>query len=273
VSGLTGSTPQQRLTLQKHKTRFFDPNHFVVYCRQMIEDRPINKEEEALLSVVRKYSGGSPYKTISYNQISADDWNSFSDDVIKKIIEEYIKADEVDYIRLRWFYRRLAQIGHPGSVDVTLDNIETLGPCFASICTYIASLQAIGQARWLAVGTRLLALLDDAEVRENEYFRLSILSLFSRNPEINHFKQLAKLYRGGDPFAKREVLLAAKVSGAIDWVREHKESFEGMDPWQKIAFLYCCHDFPRDERKYFINRWKFERPFEATLASWAKAGM
>jgi hypothetical protein len=91
VSGLTGSTPQQRLTLQKHKTRFFDPNHFVVYCRQMIEDRPINKEEEALLSVVRKYSGGSPYKTISYNQISADDWNSFSDDVIKRSLRNTLK--------------------------------------------------------------------------------------------------------------------------------------------------------------------------------------
>ena len=264
---------QQRLILQRHKTRFFSPEDFGKYCQKMIEDRPINEDEEELLEIVEKYSGGSPYKSISYNQIDADDWNALSDDSITRIIEEYIQADEVDYIRLRWFYRRLAQIGHPGAVDVTLDNLEFLTPCFASICAYIASLQEVEASRWRKIGTRLLKLLDLEEVRESEYFRLSILSLFSRNPEINHFKRLQRLYQSSDSFAKREVLLAAKTSGAVDWLREHKEDFDAMDQWQKRAFLYCTHDFPADERKFFIRRHQFERPFEATLASWAQAGV
>jgi hypothetical protein len=66
--------------------------------------------------------------------------------------------------------------------------------------------------------------------------------------------------------------LAAKTSKAIDWVREFKEDFEGMDRWQRMAFPYCCHDFPADERKYFINRWTFDRPFEAELARWSRRG-
>jgi hypothetical protein len=45
-----------------------------------------------------------------------------------------------------------------------------------------------------------------------------------------------------------------------------------MDQWQKMAFLYCFHDFPSDERKYFVGRWTFARPFETVLALWAKAG-
>jgi hypothetical protein len=151
-------------------------------------------------------------------------------------------------------------------------NIGTLTPCFASICTYIASLQGLDPERWLDIGARLVDLLDMNEVRESEYFRLSILSLFLRNSDINHFRHLQRIYQSSDSFAKREILLAARMSGAIDWLREHKEDYNGMDGWQKIAFLYCCHDLPKDERKYFIGRWTFDRPFEATLASWAKDG-
>ena len=100
---------QQRLTLQRHKTRFFYPDAFEQHCRSMIEDRPINIEEEIILKIVRKYSGGNPYATISYNQISAEDWGQFSPELVRKIIEECIEVTEVDFIRLRWFYRRLAQ--------------------------------------------------------------------------------------------------------------------------------------------------------------------
>ena len=263
---------QQRLTLQRHKTRLLSSKEFTAYGERMIEDRPINDDEEDLLEIIEKYSGGSPYKAISYNQIDPEDWESLSDDAITRVIEDYIDSKEIDFIRLRWFYRRLAQIGHPGGVDITLDTMEVLTPCFASICSYIASLQDLDGEKWLDIGERLLKLLSVDEVRENEYFRLSILSLFSRNAEINHFLKLRRLYQGSDSSAKREILLAAKISGSIDWIRQHKESYDGMDHWQKMAFLYCCHDLPRDERRYFLNRCKFDRPFLSTLAVWAKDG-
>jgi hypothetical protein len=44
-----------------------------------------------------------------------------------------------------------------------------------------------------------------------------------------------------------------------------------MDPWQKMAFLFCCADFPVDEKRYFISRWTLVSPFDITLAKWAKA--
>jgi len=156
---------------------------------------------------------------------------------------------------------------------VTLENIDDLTPCFASICTYLASIQTIGSDQWLEIGTRLLGLLNAEEVQESEYLRLSVLSLFSRNSHLNHFSGLAKDYNGSDAFAKREILLAAKTCGATDWLREHKESCNAMDNWQKSAFLYCCRDFPRDERRYFVNRFKFSRPFESVLADWVKSAV
>ncbi|MHC2623873.1 hypothetical protein ACVIW2_005905 [Bradyrhizobium huanghuaihaiense] len=263
---------QQRLTLQKHKTRFFRPDAFSAYCAGMIEDRPINSEEAQILRLVQRYSGGDPYRTVSYEEIRPEDWTAFSETLLRRVIEEYVGSGEPDFIRLRWFYRRLAQIGHPGAIRASLENIESLTPCFASICSYLASVQNISRDDWLSIGAKLIELLETPSISDSEYFRLSILSLFSRNSSINHFSELAKRHAGSDPFAKREILLAASASNATDWLREFKEDFEGMDAWQRRAFLFCARSFPPDERKFFINRWNFPRPFDAIVAKWAKKG-
>lgn len=262
---------QQRLMLQQHKTKFFEPEKFRALCQEMIEDRPISSDEDKVLKLIRRYSGGDPYRNISYNDISVEDWKAITEDIVRGIIEAYINKDQVDYIRLRWFYRRLSQIGHPGAIDVSISEIERLGPCFANICSYLASVQAVDPERWKTIGSALLRLLDADEVRGNEFFRLSILSLFSRNAHIDHFTALASRFQTSDPYARREIFLSAKQNGAFDWLREHKENYQNMDPWQKMAFVFCASGFPPDERKYFIGRWHFDRPFETVLAKWAKS--
>ncbi|HBK64522.1 MAG TPA: hypothetical protein DD000_13630 [Cyanobacteria bacterium UBA11166] len=122
----------------------------------------------------------------------------------------------------------------------------------------------------MRVGTILLDLLDSNEVRGNEYFRLSILSLFTKNQYINHFSNLARRYTSSEPFVRREILLSAKQNLAFDWLREHKESYQTMDYWQQIAYIYGSSGFPKDEKKYFLNRLTLTRPFETVLAKWAK---
>lgn len=263
---------QQRLMLQRYKTKYFQPSEFRAICKEMIQDRPINSNEMDLLAIIKKYTDGNPYRTISYNQISSEDWQSISETTIRGIIEEYISKPQIDYIRLRWLYRRLSQIGHPGAIKVSLENLEKLGACFSTICSYLASVQSVDPADWNNIGNNLLNLLGLDEVKENEYYRLSILSLFSRNIHINHFSALARIYQSADPFVRREIMLAAKINGAFDWAREYKESFQTMDSWQKIAFLYCISGLPSDEKKYFINSLSLFRPFEVTLAKWSKSG-
>ncbi len=261
---------QQRLMLQKHKTKFYNSNEFQSLCKEMLEDRPIDKNEERLLGIIHRYTGGSPYISITYNDIKPEDWEQFSVKIVSDIIKEYLSRDEIDYIRLRWFYRRLAQVGHPGALDVSIENIPKLGPCLASICTYIASIQSIEAEQWKLLGEKLLQLLDSEEIAINEFFRLSILSLFTKNEHINHFASLSKMFSHSDPFARREIILAANKNGAIDWLREQKESYPQMDPWQKMSFLYCVSGFPKDEKKYFINRSNYDGTFDKILAKWSK---
>ena len=261
---------QQRLMLQRHKTKLMQPNEFATVCNNMITDRPISSEEDIVLNVIRKYSRGNPYRVISYNNISTADWKKLTDGIIRNIIVGYIQSESIDYARLSWFYRRLSQVGHPGAIDVSLEYLEQLGPCFSTICMYLSSVQEIDSERWKNIGASLLALLDSEEVRQHEFFRISILSLFSRNPHIDHFPQLVSRFQSSDPSMRREILLASACNNAVDWIREQKEQYQGMDPWQRRAFLYCVAGLPADEKRYFLNRQSFQRPFERVLAKWAR---
>lgn len=264
---------QQRLTLQRHKTQTYNSEEFKKLCPSMIEDRPISSDEDKILRIIRKYSDGNPYIAISFNKISDEDWLSISDEIITKIIKDYLDKDQVDYIRLRWFYRRLTQIGHPGAVDISisLQEIENLSPCLANICAYFTSVQSIEKNKWIQIGERLLSLLNSDEIKSNEYLKLSLLSLFTKNKYINHFSKLTEQYASSDPFVRREILLAAKQNHAFDWLRDYKENYQLMDPWQKNAYLYAISGLPQDEKKYFINNLCTSiRPFEKILAKWVK---
>lgn len=262
---------QQRIILQQHKTALYNTEEFQKYAANMIEDHPINAQEDKILQIIRRYSNGNPYAVITYNQVSSEDWREFSEELISGIINDYISKDPIDYIRLRWFFRRLAQIGHPGALGATIANIDLLQPCLPNICAYISSIQSVPVDDWKRLGGNLLDLIDTDQNYDDIFSRLSILSLFTKNGHINHFERLARSFDGSDPSSRREILLAAKINGATDWLRNHKESYASMDPWQKTAFIFCISLFPKDERMYFARSIKADCAFDDCLLQWVRA--
>lgn len=261
---------QQRLMLQRHKTRIYSATDFQNFCSSMIEDRPISKEEDNVLKLINRYSNGDPYTTIFYNDITEEDWVSINDEIITNIIGEYLSQTPIEYDRLRWFYRRLTQIGHPGGIDVTLENIERLTPCFANVCMYLGSVQRIQPEKWKDIGNQTLALLETEVVKTNEYFRLLLLSLFTRNEHINHFSTLIRAYTYSEAFVRREIILSARQNSATDWLREQKENYINMEAWQQMAYIYSISRLPREERNYLINRYSYPRPIMEVLSKWSK---
>jgi len=261
---------QQRLILQRHKTKIYSTIEFKSLCSDMIEDRPISLQEDTILKLINKYSNGDPYRIVFYGDISEQDWNSITDEIISGIINDYLNKSTIEYDRLRWFYRRLTQIGHPGGVDVSLANIEKLTPCFANVCMYLGSVQKIPVDKWVSIGDQLLRPMETEIVQSNEYFRLLLISLFTKNQYINHFASLVHDYQKSEAFIRREIILSAKQNHAVDWLREQKESFINMESWQQMAYIFSISDLPLEERKYFINRFKYSRVLMSVLAKWAK---
>lgn len=262
---------QQRLQLQKSKTRILEPSDLKAFCKQMIEDRPINDFEEQIVDIIRKYSKGNPYRTVYLSELSDEDVKIFQPEIVEKVLSDYLAEGTPDFIRLRWFLRRLSQVGHSAALEFCLNNFEKLAPAISDVCHYFVSVSRNSGINWGSVGNKLIGLLENEIVRSNEYFQMSILSLFNKEPQLNHIPHLVSLYKGSSNFLKREIILAAAESGHADWIRELKEEFSGMDPWTRRALIYATRRLPIDERKFFLRTITSNNLLESIITGRAKA--
>lgn len=262
---------QQRLLLQRHKTRIFDHNEFRAHCLAMIEDHPVNPFEKELISIIGQHSHGDPYRMIWLNELSDQELMKFTPAVLEKIIMDYLSKSEPDYIRLRWFIRRLAQVGHPAAVNVLLREFTRLLPAMSEVCRYFLAVSNTSQFEWDVVGHNLLEFMSDQIIASNEYYQLSILSLFSAQSQLDHLPSLLGMYNKSSSLLRREILLCATNHGAVDWLRERKEEYPTMDPWNRRAFLCSTHLLPREERKFFLRQIPSDGPLEKMITEWAKS--
>jgi len=109
---------QQRLMLQRHKTRIMNPVEFKNVYDGILENRTQFEDVDEIYEIIDKYSDGDPYATIGYLEMDDEDRESITEEIIERIIDEYLEEQSIDYSSLKWFYRRLSQIGHPGAMNV-----------------------------------------------------------------------------------------------------------------------------------------------------------
>jgi len=144
-------------------------------------------------------------------------------------------------------------------------------PATSEICRYLIAVGERGvELDWAGIGERLLSLLQKQVIQSAEYFQLSILSLFGRNTQLDHFATLLENYRSASPFARRKIILAAAAAHHGDWLRELKEDVPSMDPWSRRAFLCASRELPKEERRFFL---KFASPdcvLESLISDWAR---
>ena len=235
---------QQRLTLQHRKTHVFNAIEFRAYCEGRGGDVPRSEKEKVVLEVIKAHAKGDPYVFILV-EIEEDFQGSdiFNEAVLTQIVQDYLMEDPIDHVRLRWLFRRLAQTGHPAALRVVLDNLDKLEPCLSSVCAYIGHVKDVEEERWREIGPELLKRLEDSWLGDSEFSRMSVLSLFSRQSQMDHFPVLARRFDVSNRHEAREILLAGYANGSADWLRERKEDFDAMDAcrrWPLSIAFRCC---------------------------------
>ncbi|MTJ49029.1 RNA-directed DNA polymerase [Dolichospermum sp. UHCC 0259] len=262
---------QQRLILQRGKTKIYNSDDFENHCIEMTKNQPINKYEEEILNIISDHSTGNPYVTIKIEDLSGNQLELFKEEVIENILGSYLNIDQPNYTRLRWFLRRLSQIGIPSAVEFCIAHIEILTPAISEVCHYLLSVNNNFKGNWKILGSNLFQILDNEIVRSNEYFQITILSLFSRNSLLNHSNLLITLYKSSPNSLRREILLSAYAQNMGDWIRELKEDYSSLDIWCKRAFIIASISLPMDERKFFLNHIKDNDILNELLIKWATA--
>lgn len=253
---LAGALDQyHKLTLNRSKTHIVPAATFRDLARDKAEDQPINSREASVLKIIKTYSKG-PYVAIPVSHLTAQDLAQLSQAALEDILSAYLAAPDRDYIRLRFFLRRLAQVGVPGAVEFLVKNLPRLLPAFAEVASYLNAATGQYKGSWPSLGHDLLPLLDSPIAKESEYIQLVVLGLFAKIAELDHVDKLLNRFNSSGTSAQREIVLAAANAGADAWLRTLNADFSRYDPWLRRALAHASRVFPKDERRFWIKEVK-----------------
>ncbi|MEA4914352.1 MAG: RNA-directed DNA polymerase [Christensenella sp.] len=263
---------QQRLVLQQQKTRIMSNFEFELVCSDNISVTPINEAEQEIVQIFQSRSV-DPYSFISISSLTDEERSLLSKEKIESVINEALLGDK-NYSKIRWFYRRLSQVGTPNAIDISLVKFQVLLPALNDIMQYFASVAFLSKEKQPIIGEHLLAILDDRLVKSNDFFQICILNLFTVTNQFNNIARLVSLYDSASINVQREILLAAIPAKCSSWVSEHKEKYLTMSPWCKRAFILASSILPTDEKDVFLG--KIVKPslsnddvLEQSLIKWA----
>lgn len=246
----------QRLTLNRQKTDVKPGSEISSTASRMMIDDPINKAEKRILYVLRtnlEERGeveGDDYSTIQLSDLDKADAAAFSPRLIESVFEPYL-AGQGSYLRLRWFLRRLGQIGAPGGLEYVAANIDRFAPAIVDAVRYLGSAAVTYEGSWPSLGALLIKALDNPLVRANEYLQVSIIGLFWRVTDLNHIRALLGQYQHSGPSVRREIALAASAQIGSDWIRQHLNSLTEMDVWLRRAVLHAMRGLPEPDRRRY----------------------
>jgi len=264
---------QQRLTLQNQKTKIHsDMTIFNNHCNNMIQDQPINNQEKEILKIIKKKGlGKNPYERINIQDLEEKDLKYFTTEIIENIFKEYLNGEDSNFTRLRWFLRRLSQVGIAAGVNFCIQNMHSMTPALSDVCHYLISSSENYKADWKTQGDLVIERLNSDLIKSNEYFQISLLNLFSKNKDLNHIDILINMYQNVSPSLRRKIILTAYINNSASWIRELKESYTSMDIWSKRSFIIAVSCLPRDEKKFFLGAIPNDNILNTILKQWAKS--
>jgi hypothetical protein len=176
-----------------------------------------------------------------------------SSENISNVLSSYLEQSQPNYVRLRWFLRRLSQVGAPGGVEYVVNNLGRLLPAIGDVAGYLKAAEENYQGEWKHIGGKLVEALSLPLIQSNEYLQLVLLGLFSRIRDLNHAEDLVAMFDRSGPLARRKVVLATIHAGAYPWLRTLRFDMAKSDPWLWRAVLYSAQTFPEDEKDHWIR--------------------
>ena len=238
---------QQRLTLNKQKTKIMEVQEFQAAARAHLVDSPLNDDEERILKIIRNHSGGDPYAPVSLKDLTDEEVEALNSEVIEPLLELYLSQELINFPRLGWLIRRLSQVGTPSALEFVLSNIGKLTPVLGDVARYVINAGRNYSGPLPDVGERIIDALRSGIVARNEYLQLVLINLFAGLPGLNHIGQLTQLYDRSAPSIRREIVSAATAAGERYWIKERKAEFANTDPWLRRAIIAGSRSLPEDE--------------------------
>lgn len=239
-----------RLTLQAHKTKLMSTESFIrteLVDPESLEDASIQDKLDAIADAIAMYSEGDEEfdEELDKNQLVRENLAE---------LFELVMADDVPHYGLaKHLLRRATSLRTVVLRNLVLGNLEKLVPAYREAVHYLTAISKDERAR--EVG---MALIDHALASRHKH--LPYLHEWTADflikkclPELSVEVQ-KYLANNEQRLGLRQIALAARQLGAVDWVRERKETWQNSGPWDKRAILWASQALSVDEMNYWLKR-------------------
>ncbi|HEY4032652.1 MAG TPA: RNA-directed DNA polymerase [Ktedonobacteraceae bacterium] len=265
---------EQKLGLQTHKSKILSADEFLEHANRMIAEMPHTSLERDIVEVIDRYTNGDRYRNIDFAFLSEDDLKILNQQNLELLLTSYLDQNEPDFIRIRWLFRRLAQVGVPGAVPLAVAKLEQFSPALADLAGYLLSAR-FSYSDWEHLGDQILRVLELPIIQHSEYLRVILMDLFVHIPSLDHAGSILQKYptTQSSMVRRKIVRMATKSKGGDHWLRPRKEEFLSTDdPWLKRAFIAGALAFSRAERTQWLEQIEKEgTELEKFVARWARS--
>jgi exonuclease III len=242
------------LALNRGKTSVEQSEAIVEKARMMIREETPRAREEAFLQLLEKLGADKdPYESIDLEAAKKLAPEAISEEAMEEILSAHLTAERVDYKQLGWLLRRFSQVGAPGGVPYVLKNFDKFAPVIGDAAQYLAAAGEHWDRGLKDLGASILQHADSSIVKKSPYLEMILYGLFSLEADLNHFEGLAKRFGRLSAEARREIILAARAAGSIDWLHEVRKKTGSFDAWMRRAFVYSSEILPAKQQEECLD--------------------
>lgn len=243
-----------KLTLNKSKTRLLNGSSWLADVDRMLANRPINTDEESIIGEIQSVDGPS-HMVMAPAKVPPSLSKLLTNKKVTSVLHAYLSEKDIDFVRMRYFLRRISQTQTPAAVEFVVENMEQMTPALADAVRYLRSAIRVYKGDHALLGDKLIGALDGPVVSSNPYITAMILSLFANVSTLDHIPKLIQVFDNLPSMAQREIVLAASNASANEWLRSLK-GLNNQDPWVRRAIILSAASWSDDERRHWAKTQK-----------------
>jgi hypothetical protein len=148
----------------------------------MLIDDSVNEAEEEMVKALRRRLeeigeiDEDEYPDLELSDLDKADAELFSADLLESVLEAYLTSSPTSYLRLRWFLRRIAQVGADGAVEYVASKIDQFAPAIVDAVRYLTAAAVTYSGSWAPLGQKLIRSLNNRLIRASEYLQVPLLA-------------------------------------------------------------------------------------------------
>ena len=261
------------LTIQPQKTTILTKDEFQKRFLKSLEQRELDSMSTKFAKLIGELGLSNPYAEIDYSDLSPGQRALVDSLNLKQLFREEAKADNPDFMVIRFVLRRMAQFGDGSLADEVLDLLDNLYPIFPHIIEYLKSLRNLDPTQCDRIGGKVVDAVQHSIISELEYHRMWGLDLFSSSTKWNHADEFFQMLgHASDAVSRRKLILAMGRVQHRHWFQMQWRNLFNEAPWPKRAVIAASSCLPPDARRHWYNSIESRLdPLESAVMKWAKA--